>query len=288
MLEQTPRTVEIVTLEIKTMQKQAQQIVLGYAIEIGRRLVEAKGLIPHGGWGEYLKNEVEYSQSTANNLMRIFEEFGAAQIGFLGGESNSQSLGNLPYTKALLLLALPGEEREEFAESVGAAELTTRELKDAIRERDAARKWANDLGGKLGEAKNNLANERRKKRELETELKELRSRPIEVAVETVTDEDAIAAARKEAAQEAREEAEKTLLGRIEQATLRAAELEKKLKLTGNDTVAVFKVRFETAQEQLNRLMDALAAVRESGDEEMAAKLTGAVSALLTGILEVLR
>ena len=37
---QPARTVEAVTLEIQTLQRQAQQLLLGYAIEIGRRLVE--------------------------------------------------------------------------------------------------------------------------------------------------------------------------------------------------------------------------------------------------------
>ena len=42
------RTVETVTLEIRTLQHQAQGIILNYAIEIGRRLEEAKAMLPHG------------------------------------------------------------------------------------------------------------------------------------------------------------------------------------------------------------------------------------------------
>lgn len=41
---QPARTVEAVTLEIQTLQRQAQQLLLGYAIEIGRRLVEVNPL----------------------------------------------------------------------------------------------------------------------------------------------------------------------------------------------------------------------------------------------------
>ena len=106
-----PRTVETVTLEIQTLQRQAQQMLLGCAIEIGRRLVEVKAMLPHGQWGEYIKQKVGYSQSTANNLMRIFEEYGAPQQSMFGPEANSQALGNLSYTKALQLLAIPAEER---------------------------------------------------------------------------------------------------------------------------------------------------------------------------------
>ena len=52
---QPARTVEAVTLEIQTLQRQAQQLLLGYAIEIGRRLVEVKAMLPHGQWGTYIK-----------------------------------------------------------------------------------------------------------------------------------------------------------------------------------------------------------------------------------------
>ena len=36
---QPARTVEAVTLEIQTLQRQAQQLLLGYAIEIGLSLI---------------------------------------------------------------------------------------------------------------------------------------------------------------------------------------------------------------------------------------------------------
>ena len=133
------RTIYMVTVEIKTLQKQAQQVVLGYAIEIGRRLTEAKGMLPHGAWGPWLRDEVNYSKSTANNFMRIFDEYGADQMGLFGPEAKSQTLGNLPYTKALRLLAIPEEEREEFVEANNVEDLSTRELDRLIKERDEAR-----------------------------------------------------------------------------------------------------------------------------------------------------
>lgn len=77
--------------------------------QIGKLLTEAKAMVGHGGWGEYLEKEVAYSQSTANNFMRLFEEYG--EFG-----PNSQTIANLGPTKAGLLLALPAEQREQFAE----------------------------------------------------------------------------------------------------------------------------------------------------------------------------
>ena len=134
-----PRTVETVTLEIRTLQRQAQQIMLGYAVEIGRRLEEVKAILPHGQWGEYLKNEVDYSQSTANNFMRIYREYGAAQQSLFGGEAKSQAFANLTYTKALRLLAIPNEEeREQFMAEHDVEAMSNRELDKALKEREEA------------------------------------------------------------------------------------------------------------------------------------------------------
>lgn len=131
------RDIQTVTTEIRTLHRQAQGMILNYAIEIGRRLKEAKSLLEHGEWGEWLENEVDFSRSTANNFMKIFEEYGTKQVS-LFGDANSQTLGNLPYTHALKLLAVPAEEREEFVEEHHVEDLSSRELDRLIKERDAA------------------------------------------------------------------------------------------------------------------------------------------------------
>lgn len=140
-LLQSERTPETVALEIRTLQRQAQGILLSYAIEIGRRLEEAKSLVEHGEWGDWLKRELDYSQSTAQNLMRIFREYGADQQSLFGGVAKSQTFGNLTYSKALKLLAISDEEeREQFIESHDVEHMSTRELDKIIKERDAAKK----------------------------------------------------------------------------------------------------------------------------------------------------
>ena len=50
------RDIEIVTAEIVTIKRQAQQVLITAAIEIGRRLTEAKAMVPHGEWGKYLED----------------------------------------------------------------------------------------------------------------------------------------------------------------------------------------------------------------------------------------
>lgn len=138
-----PRTVETVTLEIRTLQHQANGIILNYAIEIGRRLEEAKAMLPHGEWGAWLKRELDYSQSTAQNFMRVFREYGDSQQSLFGGAPKSQTFGNLTYSKALRLLAIPDEEeRERFAVENDVEHMTTRELNEALKARNEAEEKA--------------------------------------------------------------------------------------------------------------------------------------------------
>lgn len=132
------REIGVITEEIREICRQARNMALMYAIEIGRRLIEAKSALDHGQWGEWLKNEVEFSQSSANNFMRLYEEYGSAQISIFGAGANSQTIANLPYSKALQLLSLPADERESFAEEEDVEHMSVRELQTAIRERNEA------------------------------------------------------------------------------------------------------------------------------------------------------
>lgn len=147
----TQREIGVVTAEVKELKRQAQTMALTYAIEIGRRLAEAKAILPHGAWGDWLEKEVEFSQSTAGNYMKLFDAYGNQQMSLFGIFGNSQTIANLDYTKALKLLAVPEEERETFAQEVDAGNLSVRELEAAIRERNEARAQAEEERQKAAE-----------------------------------------------------------------------------------------------------------------------------------------
>ncbi len=172
--EEKTRDIETVTTEIKTICAQARTLALVYAIEVGRRLHEAKTMLPHGRWGVWLKDEVNFSQSTANNLMKLFDEYSNKQTGFFGAELNSQAFGNLTYTKALKLLALPDDERESFTKENDVENMSTRELEKLIKERDEALKKAEaaeKLQSALNEAKTLAAESRKTIEDTEAEMK---------------------------------------------------------------------------------------------------------------------
>lgn len=135
----TDRTPQIIAVEINSIKEQTRKMVLHNAIEIGRRLCEAKEAVPHGEWGNWLDQAVDFKQSTANNLMRIFEEYGNSQMALFGETgAKSQAIGKLSYTQAVALLAIPNGEREEFLEENDVENMSTRELQRAIKERDEA------------------------------------------------------------------------------------------------------------------------------------------------------
>ena len=121
-------------VEIITFDRQAKITAVSCAIEIGERLLEAKDLVPHGEWGKWLKENVNYSQSTANNLMRLYKEYGNNQGSLFTTVTNSQAIMNLDVSKALALTVLPPEEREEFVAEHDVEQMSTRDLKEALQE----------------------------------------------------------------------------------------------------------------------------------------------------------
>ena len=88
--------------------------------EIGKRLCEAKEAVGHGNFGEFLET-VDYSTSTANNLMRIYNEMG-----------NDEAFNALSYSQLVALFALPVEERKVLLPDV--EDKSSREIKRLIDE----------------------------------------------------------------------------------------------------------------------------------------------------------
>jgi len=128
------RTPQVIAAEILAIKSQARKILLTSAIEVGRRLAEAKAIIPHGEWLQWLEQSVGYSCRTAENLMRLYEAYGQKQEGL----ANSQTFANLSYSQAVVLLGLPEAEREQFILEQDVENMTVRQLEKAIQERREA------------------------------------------------------------------------------------------------------------------------------------------------------
>ena len=294
------RSIETVTEEILQLKQDAGNAILG----IGQRLIEAKGMIPHGKWIPWLTEQVEFSERTAQSFMRLAREW-----------SNPQALADLGATKALALLALPPDERERFieenhvvdGEQKTAAAMTTRELEKAVRERDEALREAEAARADAETAKQSRAKmetdmaalkqlhqtardaEAQAREELskaQLELKALRERPVEVAVEV--DRNALEEARRETeakmqakvdkAVEARKRAEEDLAA-VRQQLEAAQKAERQSVISGDKDLAMFELLFNQGNETINKLQSLLFKVRERGDTELAGKLQKALLAL---------
>ena len=175
------RNIDVVMAEIKSLCSEARHMMLIYAIEIGRRLVEAKDILPHGEWGDWLRNEVEFSQSTANKHMKLFEKFGARQISLLGAELNSETFTNLTYSQALKLISVPDEELEDFVKDNDIEHKSVREIERLVKERDAAAEKAaaaehelNEFLKEAEERKQELEKECQNTEELRNDIREMK------------------------------------------------------------------------------------------------------------------
>ena len=248
---QTQRTPDIIGAEIRGLTQQAKTMTLWFGIEIGRRLTEAKEMLEHGQWLAYLKEQTEFSRSSAGRLMTLYKEYGAAQTSLFGAESNYPTLNNLSISNALRLLAVPEDEREEFAAEHDVEHMSARELDELIKQRDEAEKraaraeeqvqQAADGAAKADEQyqkakqelhllREKLGNAEAQKAAAEKELSELRERPVEVAVEVdekAVEEAATAARAKNDAEWADKMAK--VKNELSEAWLEAEKLKAKIK-----------------------------------------------------------
>ena len=204
-MNEMTRPIEVITQEIKFYKVQAGSAI----IEIGKRLCEAKQCLPHGVWGEWLQNEVEFSERTAQNFMKIAREIQNPQL--------VADMGNST-TKALLLLSVPAEDREAFVaeehiidgEAKTVAEMSTREMEELTKQ---------------------LAAERAEKEKLQTQLdlfQEEAQKEKDAAVDAVMKESEdrieVLIAKREAAEQAQKAAEdkiSTLEAELDEAKMKA-------------------------------------------------------------------
>ena len=295
------RDIETITGEILDAKRAGGEAIL----TIGRCLIEAKDMLSHGEWLPWLNERVEFSERTARNFMRLAREW-----------TNRQTLADLGASKALTLLALPPEEREQFMEENNVIDMSTRQLEQAIKERDEAKaaaehaaadqraaeqardKMAEDmkfLNIRLSGATEDREQAMQAVARLEAELAELKEKPVEVAVETVVDQEAIDKARADAiaemqakldkAKEAKKKAEEKQkaveenLAAVQQQLNEAQQAERRAVISGDKDLAMFELLFSQGNEAVNKLHGLLLKVRGRGDTELAEKLQKALLAL---------
>ena len=125
---------------------QAQMFSCGAAmnlLQLGRVLCEAKPLVQHGEWSEWVRVNAHMPIRTAQQYMQAYKKFGT-------GPKYAQ----LGASQIIRLLPMSDDEREKLLSENDVGEMTTRELDEAIRtQREAARAEADaEAGARIAEA----------------------------------------------------------------------------------------------------------------------------------------
>ena len=302
------RTIETITGDILEAKRQGGEAIL----TIGRCLIEAKEMLSHGEWLPWLSDQVEFSERTAQKFMRLAREW-----------SNPSTLADLGASKALMLLALPEGERDQFVEYHNVIDMSARQLEQAIRDRDEARQAAEAakadaaaaeqarakmeedmklLNVRLSGAQEDREQAAQAVARLEAQLAELKEQPVEVAVETVVDQAAIDKAREEAQvavsimqakldkaryeKERAEARQKNAEEALEQVRLQLEEqarAEKKAALGADKDVAQFEVLFDQGKDLANKMRGMLLKARGREDQAAAQGMAKALRALAEAI-----
>lgn len=164
---------EKATAKIIMLKEQTSQNI----IEIGRTLIEVKENIGHGNFGEYLKNEVEFSHYTANRFMKIALEF-----------SNSTAMCNLNSTKLFLLAGLDEENRQEIMQENNVEDMTTRELEQAVREKKEITKQLKEEQEYSTELQNAIQEKERQINKLKADIENIQKPETQIIEKEVVKE----------------------------------------------------------------------------------------------------
>lgn len=165
---------------IKTSAQLAQQslydMCMGFKEMRDSRLYKELG---YSDFGDYCEKETGFSRMNVYNYIRVAEKLPQDFV------NSSLQIG---VKKLTLLAKLSDEERTELAENIDPESTTVKELKAKIdilqNERDRAMESNAEASHQVFMADKKVLEMKNKVTQLEAEIKDLESRPIEVAVET--------------------------------------------------------------------------------------------------------
>lgn len=308
------RDINTITSEIHYIQNDVQQYAAQGALKIGERLCEAKELLGHGEFLPWIKDEFGWTDRTAQKLMAVYREFGDSQKSLFGPEINTKTYSDLPVSKLYLLISVPESEREDFVKENNVAEMSVREMEKLLREKKEAEDESREAHAELNKLADKYAALSAVASEQEKELKAAQA-DVSASIEAAKKEAAAEAEKARRAAEkaqkaaeaevkkARDEAEaakkdlqqlrdnpeipqevmdklKAQFGKAaEEAEARARAAEAKLK-TADPDVAMFKLHFDNLQKTAASMAQLIIKMKQSGNADMADKLSRAACAVL--------
>lgn len=163
---------EQLTAEVNVRYHQAEGLASMSAMmlaDAGRRLIEIKGRIPHGQFESWCADNLEFSKSKAEKMMKLAERVDDESSLF----SKTETFTDIGISRVWALLAAPEEVAAEVIETHDVSDMTVRELKEEIarlkEEKAAAERKADTLDHNNDDIRKELASMQKKLSETVTE-----------------------------------------------------------------------------------------------------------------------
>lgn len=310
------KSTEELTEKANTLYQQMQLIgAMGIqvAAQAGQCLTVIKERVGHGNWGDWCKQNLQFSERKAQNMMKLSAEMHGKNRIF----ANPQTFADIEISKVYELLSAPEEVQKAMIENPEAEEMNVREFKDEIRrlKEELAEERAKE---KINESEEELTQAKKRIEELTKELnlhssekseaewqKELDSLKSEIEKETkraakaaeklkaaqaemerkaeAAAEEAVEKAKKEVAEKFKEE-NKILIDSNRQAAEEIDRLQKRLENNTQPEIAGFKIHADQLQQSFNACMESAKRI-ESSDAEQAQKMRTALKTIMQKLQE---
>lgn len=295
------RTLPIIASEILQIEENVGQVALNGAIRIGEKLKEAKEKVEHGQWESWCRDNLNYSKSKTEKLMKIATEYGDENSPY----SKAYTCTDLSISKALRLLQVPENEIEVFAENNNIEDMTVKDLEEEIKK---LKEEKIDL-----EAKND--NLKIEQEELQKEIEDLKQKGVDPAeitalqeklekqisktnnlqeklkAEKANKDKAVIKAIEQKREELKSEVEKAEADKLHKAQSetenlqeKIIQLENKIEKLSNETVLMFKVKVDQLQEVYEDCRNCIAGTAVN-DPAQAEKMQSALAAVMTAMRE---
>lgn len=165
--------VDDIALEINIIKRQTAEtcveICTRSSIQIGQLLKEAKVAVGHGNFEKWLRENVDYSISTAQRFMKLADTY-AGQLEAGDEDVVSEVIASMLPSKALVLARLQPQQRKEFIEEHDVEDMSVREMEAAIKAKAEAEQRAIDAEQRKAEAEKAASEQKQQAEELAEQL----------------------------------------------------------------------------------------------------------------------
>lgn len=297
------RTLPVIISEIKIIEQHVTKTAIEGAIQIGERLQEAKDKIGHGNFGDWCKENLNYSQDTAQKFMKLAREYGDKNSML----ANTAMSRNFSISNALSLLKVPEEDREQFVEEHQIEDMTNKDLEEEIRKLkkekeelkhiaecrkgiiDRAESAANDLRYEAEDLKRKLQDAKTQAESDPEEMEKLQKK-LRKAEESLKKEKEKLKKEQEDRQATIDKELKAAGERMQEQTKASIEglqseiekLKKRQQNAGNESLLRFKVFVDQLQDAFSRAVEC---ILDEEDQEQADKMNTALKAVLKNMEE---